>query len=94
MQTLTWHWQTRACWASMPEPTLPLCWGPLTAASPVEQLMLAFGGALVASLIVALPAARAVEHLSPVRLTLARRMALAAVLEGLSSGISLLNADV
>ena len=58
------------------------------AASPVEQLALAFGGALVASLIVAFTGSQGGGQLSPVRLTLA------AVLEGLSSGISLLNADV
>ncbi|MEH5014912.1 MULTISPECIES: Fe(3+)-siderophore ABC transporter permease [Enterobacteriaceae] len=63
------------------------------AASPVEQLALAFGGALVASLIVAFTGSQGGGQLSPVRLTLAG-VALAAVLEGLSSGISLLNADV
>ncbi|VTP15070.1 Ferric enterobactin transport system permease protein FepD [Phytobacter ursingii] len=63
------------------------------AASPVEQLMLAFGGALVASLIVAFTGSQGGGQLNPVRLTLAG-VALAAVLEGLSSGISLLNADV
>lgn len=62
-------------------------------ASPVEQLALAFGGALVASLIVAFTGSQGGGQLSPVRLTLAG-VALAAVLEGLSSGISLLNADV
>ncbi|MEH4624148.1 iron complex transport system permease protein [Grimontella sp. AG753] len=63
------------------------------AASPVEQMALAFGGALVASLIVAFTGSQGGGQLSPVRLTLAG-VALAAVLEGLSSGISLLNADV
>ena len=63
------------------------------AASPVEQLALAFCGALVASLIVAFTGSQGGGQLSPVRLTLAG-VALAAVLEGLSSGISLLNADV
>ena len=63
------------------------------AASPVEQLALAFGGALIASLIVAFTGSQGGGQLSPVRLTLAG-VALAAVLEGLSSGISLLNADV
>ncbi|MDC0726391.1 Fe(3+)-siderophore ABC transporter permease [Phytobacter diazotrophicus] len=63
------------------------------AASPVEQLALAFGGALMASLIVAFTGSQGGGQLSPVRLTLAG-VALAAVLEGLSSGISLLNADV
>ena len=63
------------------------------AASPVEQMALAFGGALIASLIVAFTGSQGGGQLSPVRLTLAG-VALAAVLEGLSSGISLLNADV
>lgn len=63
------------------------------AASPVEQLALAFGGALIASLVVAFTGSQGGGQLSPVRLTLAG-VALAAVLEGLSSGISLLNADV
>ncbi|MCL5497381.1 Fe(3+)-siderophore ABC transporter permease [Escherichia coli] len=63
------------------------------AASPVEQLALAFCGALVASLIVVFTGSQGGGQLSPVRLTLAG-VALAAVLEGLSSGISLLNADV
>ena len=63
------------------------------AASPVEQLALAFGGALIASLIVAFTGSQGGGQLSPVRLTLAG-VTLAAVLEGLSSGISLLNADV
>ncbi len=63
------------------------------AASPIEQLSLAFCGALAASLIVAFTGSQGGGQLSPVRLTLAG-VALAAVLEGLSSGISLLNADV
>lgn len=63
------------------------------AASPVEQLGLAFCGAFTASLLVAFTGSAGGGQLSPVRLTLAG-VALAAVLEGLSSGISLLNADV
>lgn len=61
--------------------------------SPTEQLLLAFCGALAASLLVAFTGSQGGGQLSPVRLTLAG-VALAAVLEGLSSGISLLNADV
>ncbi|WP_086871359.1 Fe(3+)-siderophore ABC transporter permease [Kosakonia pseudosacchari] len=61
--------------------------------TPVEQLLLAFCGALAASLLVAFTGSQGGGQLSPVRLTLAG-VALAAVLEGLSSGISLLNADV
>jgi len=63
------------------------------AVSPTEQLLLAFCGALAASLLVAFTGSQGGGQLSPVRLTLAG-VALAAVLEGLSSGISLLNADV
>jgi len=65
----------------------------LGVASPVEQLLLAFCGALAASLLVAFTGSQGGGQLSPVRLTLAG-VALSAVLEGLSSGISLLNADV
>lgn len=61
--------------------------------SPQEQLLLAFCGALAASLLVALTGSQGGGQLSPVRLTLAG-VALAAVLEGLSSGIALLNPDV
>jgi len=61
--------------------------------TPVGQLLLAFCGALAASLLVAFTGSQGGGQLSPVRLTLAG-VALAAVLEGLSSGISLLNADV
>ncbi len=61
--------------------------------SPSEQLLLAFCGALAASLLVAFTGSQGGGQLSPVRLTLAG-VALAAVLEGLSSGIALLNADV
>lgn len=59
-------------------------------ASPQEQLLLAFCGALAASLLVALTGSQGGGQLSPVRLTLAG-VALGAVLEGLSSGIALLN---
>ncbi|WLI78929.1 Fe(3+)-siderophore ABC transporter permease [Kosakonia sp. H02] len=65
----------------------------LGAASPVEHLMLAFCGALAASLLVAFTGSQGGGQLSPVRLTLAG-VALTAVLDGLSSGISLLDADV
>ncbi|ROP59306.1 iron complex transport system permease protein [Enterobacter sp. BIGb0383] len=58
--------------------------------SPHEQLLLAFCGALAASLLVALTGSQGGGQLSPVRLTLAG-VALGAVLEGLSSGIALLN---
>ena len=61
--------------------------------SPQEQLLMAFSGALVASLIVAFTGSQGGGQLSPVRLTLAG-VALGAVLEGLSSGIALLNPDV
>ena len=60
--------------------------------SAQEQLMMAFAGALVASLIVAFTGSQGGGQLSPVRLTLAG-VALAA-LEGLTSGIALLNPDV
>ncbi|MFA1646077.1 MAG: iron chelate uptake ABC transporter family permease subunit, partial [Enterobacteriaceae bacterium] len=61
--------------------------------SPVEQLMMAFCGALAASLLVAFTGSQGGGQLSPVRLTLAG-VALGAVLEGLSNGIALLNPDV
>ena len=56
--------------------------------SAQEQLAMAFAGALVASLIVAFTGSQGGGQLSPVRLTLA------GVLEGLTSGIALLNPDV
>lgn len=62
-------------------------------ASAEQQLMMAFCGAFVASLIVAFAGSQGAGQLNPVRLTLAG-VALAAVLEGLTSGISLLNPDV
>lgn len=58
--------------------------------SPMILLALAFSGALIASLVVAFTGSAGGGQLSPVRLTLAG-VALAAVLEGLSSGIALLN---
>lgn len=58
--------------------------------SSVTLLMLAFGGAFLATLIVALTGSQGGGQLNPVRLTLAG-VALAAVLEGLSTGISLIN---
>lgn len=58
-----------------------------------EQLLMAFCGALAASLIVAFTGSQGGGQLSPVRLTLAG-VALGAVLEGLSTGIALLNPDV
>ncbi|AVY99929.1 Fe(3+)-siderophore ABC transporter permease [Lelliottia nimipressuralis] len=61
--------------------------------SPGEQLLMAFCGALAASLLVAFTGSQGGGQLSPVRLTLAG-VALGAVLEGLSSGIALLNPDV
>ena len=60
--------------------------------SAQEQLMMAFAGALVASLIVAFTGSQGGGQLSPVRLTLAG--VAPAVLEGLTSGIALLNPDV
>lgn len=61
--------------------------------SPQGQLLLTFCGALCASLLVAFTGSQGGGQLSPVRLTLAG-VALAAVLEGLSNGIALLNPDV
>ena len=54
---------------------------------------MAFCGAFAASLLVAFTGSQGGGQLSPVRLTLAG-VALAAVLEGLSNGIALLNPDV
>lgn len=61
--------------------------------SPGDQLFMALCGALTAALLVTLTGSQGGGQLSPVRLTLAG-VALAAVLEGLSSGIALLNPDV
>src|SRR5476649_514831 len=60
------------------------------AAEVSQYLWFAFAGALVATLMVALIGAMGGGKVSPVRLTLAG-VALGAVLEGFSSGISLLN---
>ena len=59
----------------------------------LAELLMAFCGAFGASLLVAFTGSQGGGQLSPVRLTLAG-VALAAVLEGLSSGIALLNPDV
>ncbi|PIJ50206.1 iron-enterobactin transporter [Erwinia sp. OLTSP20] len=61
--------------------------------SPQALLLVAFFGALAASLLVAFTGSQGGGQLSPVRLTLAG-VAFSAVLEGLSSGIALLNPDV
>ena len=61
--------------------------------TPQEQLGLAFCGALIASLLVAFTGSQGGGQRSPVRLTLAG-VALAAVLEGLTNGIALINPDV
>ena len=60
------------------------------AATVSEYLWFAFAGALFASLLVALVGALGGSRVNPVRLTLAG-VALAAVLEGMSTGIALLN---
>ncbi|MFC0225255.1 Fe(3+)-siderophore ABC transporter permease [Serratia aquatilis] len=60
------------------------------ATSISQYLWFAFAGALFASLVVALVGALGGSRISPIRLTLAG-VALAAVLEGMTSGISLLN---
>ncbi|CAM3596170.1 ABC transporter permease [Rouxiella silvae] len=60
-------------------------------ATHIEQfLWYAFGGALVATLLVAIIGALGRGRINPIRLTLAG-VALGAVLEGMSSGIALLN---
>ncbi|WBV21207.1 Fe(3+)-siderophore ABC transporter permease [Pantoea piersonii] len=61
--------------------------------SPADWLGFAFSGALLASLLVALTGALGGGRVNPVRLTLAG-VALGAVLEGLTSGLSLLNPDI
>ena len=58
--------------------------------SPIALLSMAIAGALCAALVVAFTGSQGGGQLSPVRLTLAG-VALAAVLEGLSNGIALLN---
>lgn len=60
---------------------------------PADWLGFAFTGALLASLLVALTGALGGGRVNPVRLTLAG-VALGAVLEGLTSGLSLLNPDI
>lgn len=61
-------------------------------ASPAEWLGLAFGGALLSALLVAVTGMWG-GRASPVRLTLAG-VALGAVLEGITSGLTLLNPDL
>ncbi|MEN4769064.1 Fe(3+)-siderophore ABC transporter permease [Duffyella gerundensis] len=61
--------------------------------TPAAWLWFSFGGALLASLLVALTGAIGGGRANPVRLTLAG-VALGAVLEGLTSGISLLNPQI
>lgn len=61
--------------------------------TPADWLGFAFGGALIASLLVAVTGALGGGRVNPVRLTLAG-VALGAVLEGLTSGLSLLNPDI
>lgn len=61
--------------------------------SPLDWLGFAFAGALIASLLVALTGALGGGRVNPVRLTLAG-VALGAVLEGLTSGLSLLNPEI
>jgi len=61
--------------------------------SPADWLGFAFSGALLASLLVALTGALGGGRVNPVRLTLAG-VALGAVLEGMTSGLSLLNPDI
>lgn len=61
--------------------------------TPLAWLALAFSGALLASLLMTIIGAMGGGRVNPVRLTLAG-VALAAVLEGLTSGLSLLNPDI
>ncbi|NIF22620.1 Fe(3+)-siderophore ABC transporter permease [Candidatus Pantoea multigeneris] len=61
--------------------------------SPAGWLGFAFSGALIAALLVALTGAMGGGRVNPVRLTLAG-VALGAVLEGLTSGLSLMNPDI
>jgi ABC-type Fe3+-siderophore transport system permease subunit len=60
------------------------------AATPDQFFLWAFGGALLATILVALTGSTGSGRLNPLRLTLAG-VALGAVLEGMSSGIALLN---
>lgn len=61
--------------------------------SPLQWLTLAFSGALLAALLMTVIGAMGGGRVNPVRLTLAG-VALAAVLEGLTSGLALLNPDI
>lgn len=61
--------------------------------SPLDWLGFAFAGALLASLLVAMTGAIGGGRVNPVRLTLAG-VALGAVLDGLTYGLSLLNPDI
>lgn len=61
--------------------------------TPADWLGFAFAGALIASLLVAMTGALGGGRVNPVRLTLAG-VALGAVLEGLTSGLSLLNPEI
>lgn len=61
--------------------------------APLVWLGFAFSGALVALLIITLTGAAVGSSTSPLRLTLAG-VALAAVLEGLTNGLSLMNPDI
>lgn len=61
--------------------------------TPLAWLGLAFCGALLASLLIGLIGALGGGRVNPVRLTLAG-VALAAVLEGFTSGLALLNPDI
>lgn len=58
-----------------------------------QSFSLAFLGALLAAIIVAITGAGRGGRLNPIRLTLAG-VSLAAILEGLTSGVSLLNPDI
>lgn len=61
--------------------------------TPLAWLGFAFSGAILALLIVALTGAAAGGRVNPVRLTLAG-VALAAVLEGMTNGLSLMNPEI
>ncbi|MBS0910493.1 Fe(3+)-siderophore ABC transporter permease [Tatumella sp. JGM118] len=61
--------------------------------TPLAWLGFAFAGALIALLIIALTGAAAGGNINPLRLTLAG-VALAAVLEGMTNGLSLMNPDI
>ncbi|KFD22645.1 MULTISPECIES: iron chelate uptake ABC transporter family permease subunit [Tatumella] len=61
--------------------------------TPLAWLGFAFAGALIALLIISLAGAAAGGNINPLRLTLAG-VALAAVLEGMTNGLSLMNPDI